>query len=127
MPLDTDLARLVEEEQPSPGTRCLLYKATNNPTVAIHGSILAGTSSEPSGKPLVAELNTRLFIRGTRRRGPGKIANLLESVRPTAPIDNSQDSIVLQARMTSQRNNPVLEIVADVLSRPALAPQDVES
>src|SRR5213593_1390724 len=126
MPLDTDLARLVEEEQPSPGTRCLLYKATNNPTVAIHGSILAGTSSEPSGKPGVAELTTRLFIRGTRRRGPGKIADLLESVGATASFRNSQDSIVFQARMTSQWTKRVLEIVADVLSRPALAPKDVE-
>src|SRR5881628_147474 len=126
MPLDTDFARLVEEEQPSPGTRCRLYKATNNPTVAIHGSILAGTSSEPSGKPGVAELTTRLFIRGTRRRGPGKIADLLESVGATASFRNSQDSIVFQARMTSQWTKRVLEIVADVLSRPALAPKDVE-
>ena len=126
MPLDMDLARLVEEEQPSSGTRCLLYKATNNPTVAIHGSILAGTSSEPSGKSGIAELTTRLFIRGTRRRGAGKIADLLESVGATASFRNSQDSIVFQARMTSQWTKRVLEIVADVLSRPALAPKDVE-
>src|SRR5947208_212441 len=126
MPLDTDLARLVEEERPSPGTRCLLYKATNNPTVAIHGSILAGTSSEPSGKPGVAELTTRLFIRGTRRRRAGKIADLLESVGATASFRNSQDSIVFQARMTSQWTKRVLEIVADCLSRPALAPKDVD-
>jgi len=126
MPLDMDLAGLVEEEQPSSGTRCLLYKATNNPTVAIHGSILAGTSSEPSGKSGIAELTTRLFIRGTRRRGAGKIADLLESVGATASFRNSQDSIVFQARMTSQWTKRVLEIVADVLSRPALAPKDVE-
>ena len=121
-----DLAGLVEEEQPSSGTRCLLYKATNNPTVAIHGSILAGTSSEPSGKSGIAELTTRLFIRGTRRRGAGKIADLLESVGATASFRNSQDSIVFQARMTSQWTKRVLEIVADVLSRPAFAPKDVE-
>jgi len=126
MPLDMDLARLVEEEQPSPGTRCLLYKATNNPTVAIHGSILAGTSSEPSGKSGIAELTTRLFIRGTRRRRAGKIADLLESVGATASFRNSQDSIVFQARMTSQWTKRVLEIVADCLSRPALAPKDVD-
>ena len=126
MPLDMDLARLVEEEQPSSGTRCLLYKATNNPTVAIHGSILAGTSSEPSGKSGIAELTTRLFIRGTRRRGAGKIADLLESVGATASFRNSQDSIVFQARMTSQWTKRVLEIVADVISRPAFAPKDVE-
>src|SRR6266581_8019225 len=81
MPLDTDLSRLVEEEQPSPGTRC---------------------------------------------RGPGKIADLLESVGATVSFRNSQDSIVFQARMTSPWTKRVLEIVADVLTRPALAPKDVE-
>ncbi len=50
MGLETDLAKLVEEQPAGPGIKCLLYKNANNPTVAVHGSILAGTSSEPSGK-----------------------------------------------------------------------------
>src|SRR5438094_9005908 len=54
------------------------------------------------------------------------MADLLESVVATASFRNSQDSIVFQARMTSQWTKRVLEIVADVLSRPALAPKDVE-
>src|SRR6059036_2123074 len=126
MGLETELGKLVEEQSAGPGIKCLLYKNANNPTVAVHGSILAGTSSEPSGKSGLAELTTRLLIRGTRRRGAGKIADLLESVGATASFRNSQDSIVFQARMTSQWTKRVLEIVADVLSRPALAPKDVE-
>src|SRR2546422_8316912 len=126
MPLDMDLARLVEEEQPSPGTRCLLYKATNNPTVAIHGSILAGTSLEPSGKSGIAELTTRLLIRGTRKLGAVKIADLLESVGAAVSFRNSQDSIIFQARMTSPWTKPVLGVVADCLTRPALSPSDIE-
>jgi len=108
MPLDTDLPRLVEEDEPTPGTRCVFYENSINPTVAIHGSILAGTSSEPSGKSGVAELTTRLLIRGTRKLAATKIADLLESVGATISFRNSQDSIVFQARMTSQWTKRIL-------------------
>jgi zinc protease len=125
MTLDTDLPKLVEEERPSPGTRCLLYESSINPTVAIHGSVLAGTASEPSGKSGIAELTTRLLIRGTRRLGATKIADLLESVGAAITFRNSQDSIVFQARMTSQWNKRVLGILSDCLTKPGFSPKDV--
>jgi len=126
MGLEIDLAKLVEEQPAGPGIKCLLYKNANNPTVAVHGSILAGTSSEPSGKSGLAELTTRLLIRGTRKLGAVKIADLLESVGAAVSFRNSQDSIIFQARMTSPWTKRVLGIVADCLTRPALSPRDLE-
>src|SRR6266704_2119204 len=126
MGLETDLAKLVEEQHAGPGIKCLLYKNVNNPTVAVHGSILAGTSSEPSGKSGLAELTTRLLIRGTRQLGAGKIADQLESVGAAVSFRNSQDSIIFQARMTSPWTKRVLGVVTDCLTRPALSPRDIE-
>src|SRR3989442_2904672 len=126
MGLETDLAKLVEEQPAGPGIKCLLYKNANNPTVAVNGSILAGTSSEPSGKSGLAELTTRLLIRGTRKLGAGKIADQLESVGAAVSFRNSQDSIIFQARMTSPWTKRVLGVVADCLTRPALSPRDIE-
>src|SRR6059036_4224980 len=126
MGLETDLAKLVEEQPAGPGIKCLLYKSANNPTVAVHGSILAGTSLEPSGKSGLAELTTRLLIRGTRKLGAGKIADQLESVGAAVSFRNSQDSIIFQARMTSPWTKRVLGVVADCLTRPALSPRDIE-
>ncbi len=126
MGLETELGKLVEEQPAGPGVKCLLYKSANNPTVAVHGSILAGTSAEPSGKSGLAELTTRLLIRGTRKLGAVKIADLLESVGAAVSFRNSQDSIIFQARMTSPWTKRVLGIVADCLTRPALSPRDVE-
>ncbi|MBO0887810.1 insulinase family protein [Candidatus Bathyarchaeota archaeon] len=126
MGLDTDLPRLVETEDPAPGTRCVFYENLANPTVAIHGSILAGTSSEPSSKSGIAELTTRLLIRGTRKLQASKIADLLESVGATLSFRNSQDTIIFQARMTSQWTKRVLGILADCLTKPALAERDVD-
>ncbi len=124
MGLETELGKLVEEQPAGPGVKCLLYKSANNPTVAVHGSILAGTSAEPSGKSGLAELTTRLLIRGTRKLGAVKIADLLESVGAAVSFRNSQDSIIFQARMTSPWTKRVLGIVADCLTRPALSPRD---
>jgi zinc protease len=126
MGLETDLGKLVEEQPASPGVKCLLYRSANNPTVAVHGSILAGTSSEPSAKSGLAELTARLLIRGTRKLGAVKIADLLESVGAAISFRNSQDSIIFQARMTSPWTKRVLGIVADCLTKPALSPRDIE-
>ena len=126
MGLETELGKLVEEQPAGPGIKCLLYKNANNPTVAVHGSILAGTSSEPSGKSGLAELTARLLIRGTRKLGAVKIADLLESVGAAVSFRNSQDSIIFQARMTSHWTKRVLGVVTDCLTRPALSPRDIE-
>ena len=126
MGLETELGKLVEEQPAGPGVKCLLYKNSNNPTVAVHGSILAGTSSEPSTKSGLAELTTRLLIRGTRKLGAVKIADLLESVGAAVSFRNSQDSIIFQARMTSPWTKRVLGIVADCITTPALSPRDIE-
>jgi zinc protease len=126
MGLETELGKLVEEQPAGPGIKCLLYKNANNPTVAVHGSILSGTSSEPSGKSGLAELTARLLIRGTRKLGAVKIADLLESVGAAVSFRNSQDSIIFQARMTSPWTKRVLGIVADCLTKPALSIRDIE-
>jgi len=126
MGLEAELGKLVEEQPAGPGVKCLLYKNANNPTIAVHGSILAGTSSEPSGKSGLAELTGRLLIRGTRKLGAVKIADLLESVGAAVSFRNSQDSIIFQARMTSPWTKRVLGILSDCLTKPALSPRDIE-
>ncbi len=116
----------MEEQQLSPGIHCLLYRAANNPTVAVHGSLLSGTSFEPAGEAGIAELCTRLLIRGTRTLRAGKIADLLESVGAALSFRNTQDNIIFQGRMTSPWTKRVLGILADCLTRPAFKLKDVE-
>ena len=50
MGLDTDLPKLVDEQKISSGVELLLYRTTDNPTLAIFGSVQAGAAFEPSGK-----------------------------------------------------------------------------
>jgi zinc protease len=125
MTLDTELPKLVEEQEPAPGTRCLIYETSGNPTVAVHGSVLAGTSSEPPGRSGIAELTTRLLIRGNGNLTATKIADMLESVGAAISFRNTQDSIVFQARMTSTWTKRVLGILSECLTKPAFSQRDV--
>ncbi len=126
MGLDTELPRIVKVEQPATGVHLLLYQNKSNPTVAVHGSLLAGTSYEPGDETGIAELSTRLLIRGTPNLGAGKIADLLESVGAALSFRNTQDSIVFQARMTSPWTKRVLGLLADCLTRPSFKPKEIE-
>ncbi len=126
MDLDANFPTLVGEHHPISGVHCLTYKKADNPTLAIYGSLRAGTAFEPPDKPGIAELTTRLLIRGTVKLKSHKLANQLESVGATLSFRNSQDSIVFQARTTSVWTQRVLGIMSDCLTRPAFDHRDVE-
>lgn len=126
MGLDTDLPKLVEEHGVAKGVRCLIYKKDDNPTLAVYGSIRAGTAFEPASKLGIAELTARLLIRGTRKLGPMKLADRLESVGAAASFRNASDNIIFQARTTSTWTKRVLRTLSDCLTKPAFNPRDVE-
>ncbi len=126
MGLDTDLPRLEEEANVSNGVKVLLYRNTENPTLTVHGSLKAGTAYEPLEQQGVAELTARLLIRGTRKLGAVKLADLLESVGAAASFRNTQDTIIFQARTTSTWTKRVLKALSGSLTIPALNARDVE-
>jgi len=126
MGVDTDLAKLVEEHSIAKGVRCLLYRANDNPTVAVHGSIRAGTTFEPRNLEGIAELATRLLIRGSKKLGSEKIADSLESIGAAISFRNTPDAVIFQARMTTPWMQRVLNILSECLTRPSFDRRDVE-
>ena len=126
MTLDLDLPKLMEEVQVSPGVRCLLYKGHDNPTLAIFGSVRAGTAFEPADKQGLAELTTRLLIRGTSKLAATELAESLESVGAALAFRNNQDTISFQARMISTWTERILGIISGCLINPALRASDIE-
>ncbi len=126
MSLDTKLPELVSEHEPTEGIKTFIHHREDNPTLAVYGSVRAGTSSEPAGKSGLAELTSRLFIRGSRDLGAEKIADQLESVGASISFRNSQDSIVFQAKTTSPWTERVLGILAECLARPGFDDSEVQ-
>src|SRR5437879_7180100 len=74
----------------------------------------------------MAELATRLLIRSSRKLGPDKIADSLESVGAAISFRNTPDAISFQARMTSPWMQRVLDILSECLTRPSFDRRDVE-
>jgi zinc protease len=126
MGVDTDLPMLVEEHSIAKGVKCLLYRTSDNPTVAIHGSIRVGTASEPRGLQGIAELATRLLIRGSRKMKHDMISESLESVGAAISFRNTTDAISFQARMTTPWMERVLDILSECLTRPRFDQRDVD-
>jgi zinc protease len=126
MGVDTDLPKIVEEHSIAKGVRCLLYRTNENPTVAVHGSIRAGTAIEPRNLQGIAELATRLLIRGSKKLGPEKIADSLESIGAAISFRNTPDAMTFQARMTTPWTQRVLNILSECLTNPSFDRRDVE-
>jgi zinc protease len=126
MGIDSDLPKLIEEHSIAKGVRCLLYRTADNPTVAVHGSIRAGNALEPKNQHGIAELATRLLIRGSRKLGPEKIADSLESVGAAISFRNTPDAILFQARMTTPWMKRVLDILSECLTSPSFNRRDLE-
>src|SRR3989440_5831207 len=125
MGIDSDLPKLVEEHSTAKGVRCLLYRTADNPTVAVHGSIRTRTARQPKNHHGIAELATRLLIRGSRKAGPEKIADSLESVGAAISFRNAPDAILFQARMTTPWMKRVIEILSECLTNPSFNKKDV--
>src|SRR3989304_5830659 len=126
MGFKTEFPSLKEELQPRQGVHCLLYRKEDNPTLAIYGSVRAGTAFEPGDRLGIAELTSRLLIRGTGKLGSPKIANMLESVGATLSFRNAQDNIIIQARTTSTWTQRLLGIISPCLTEPSFNRRDVE-
>ncbi len=124
--LDTELPKLVEEVKISSGIRCLLYKSTDNPTLAIFGSVRAGSSYDPVGMQGLAELTSRLLIRGSSKFGATRLADTLESVGAALSFRNNQDTISFQARTISTWTDRILGILSECLTVPAFKLQDID-
>src|SRR5438477_10711944 len=101
MGIDSDLPKLVEEHSIAKGVRCLLYRTTDNPTLAVHGSIRAGNALDRRKQRGISELTTRLLIRGARKRGPEKIADSLEALGVASSFGITTVAILFQGRMTT--------------------------
>src|SRR5438067_2176380 len=72
------------------------------------------------------ETVTKLVIRGSRKMGPEKIADSLESVGAAISFRNTADAILFQARMTTPWMKRVLDILSECLTRPSFERRDVE-
>ncbi len=118
-------ARTRRTELPT-GARLLVLENHATPTVALRGSLRAGSYFEPGEKPGLARITAEMLERGTARRTKLEVASDLESVG--AQVDFSADPFVVNiaARFLSKDLGLVIKTIGEELREPAFPADELE-
>jgi zinc protease len=95
-------------------------------TVAITGSIKAGTMCDHSGFFGTAELISRLLMRGTKSLSASQISQKIEESGATLSFENRDESIYFSSRCYYGVLDTLLETIADCLMRPSFPENEIK-
>jgi zinc protease len=95
------------------------------PTVALHGIVLAGQMTAPSGSPAVPQLTALMLNRGTRSATKEAIAARLDAVGAQVEVTHGAHHATLEASGLARDLPLMLEILGDMLLNPAFAEEEL--
>lgn len=118
--------RNVSRFQLSNGIKVIVNENHTNPTVALRGSLGAGSVLEPKDKPGIAGMTAAMLTRGTQKRNALQFATALESVG--ASLGASADSLATNVVGRGQKKdlNLLLDLLAEMLQQPTFPAADLE-
>lgn len=108
------------------GATLLVLENRATPTVAVRGSLRAGSYFEPRDKPGLAAITAEMLERGTKRRTKLEIADALESVGAQADFSADPFTVNIAARSLSKDWPLVLGTLAEELREPAFPADELE-
>jgi len=95
-------------------------------SIAIAGSIKAGTMRDPLGGFGTAELVSRMLTRGTRKRSAAEISRTIEEMGATLEFSNYDESVSFSARCHADYLGQLLEILSDCVCNPTFGEEETE-
>jgi zinc protease len=116
----------VVREELGTGAVLLALENTAAPTVALRGSIRAGSHFEPKEKPGLARLTAEMLKRGTRRRGKLELAGALESVGADVDFDADAFAVRISARALAADFPALAATLAEMLREPSFPADELE-
>jgi zinc protease len=122
----TGLASRVVREELGTGAVLLLLENAATPTVALRGSLRAGSHFEPKDKPGLARITAEMLKRGTRRRGKLELAGALEEVGADAEFDADVFAVQIGARSLSDDFPALAATLAEMLREPSFPADELE-
>src|SRR5262245_2334995 len=108
------------------GLRVLMVENSSVPAVSINASVMSGARYDPESKAGLALMVSRLLDEGTEKRTSLEIAEAIESVGGSIEADGSFERIVASAGVLNKDVDLGLELLADLLIRPAFPLEYVE-
>lgn len=107
------------------GLKVLMVENSTVPAVSLNASVMAGARYDPEEKAGLALMVSRLLDEGTENRTSLEIAEAIESVGGSIDADGSFERIVVSAGVLNKDVDLGLELLADLLMRPAFPPEYV--
>ncbi len=108
------------------GLKLILREDPKAETVALQAFVGTGSRAEPSDLAGIAELTSRLFLRGTTTRSEEEIFTELEDLGAQLSQDILADMAYVTLVAPKETWERALPIYLDVLLNPAFAPDEVE-
>jgi predicted Zn-dependent peptidase len=113
-------------QQVDTGLHLLLCHLPGRPLAAARLVLDAGGTSEPDGQAGVATLASRSLPEGTEVRHGVELAVALEGLGAEVRGEIGWDSLQIRLDVPQSRLGPALELLAEIVRRPAFAPAEVE-
>ena len=101
------------------GLALLVLPNPGNATVHLRGSVKAGAMYDPSGKAGLANLTSRMLLRGAGGQSAAQIAETLESVGAELAFGIQGGAATFSGKALAADLERVLDVLADALRRPA--------
>ncbi|MBY0496535.1 MAG: insulinase family protein [Cyanobacteria bacterium] len=108
------------------GMQVVLVSQNEQPVVSVRMIIRAGAAYDPKGKHGLAMLTATLLDQGAGKRTAEQIADTIDFIGGVLGTGAGTDLTSVNAIVMKDSYDVALDLVADVVQRPAFAPEEVE-
>ncbi|PYS93513.1 MAG: hypothetical protein DMF64_04735 [Acidobacteria bacterium] len=108
------------------GATLVVLENHATPTLALRGSLRAGSYFEPRDKPGLARLTAEMLARGTRRRTKLQLAGALEAVGAELDFQTDPFAVGIAGRALAKDMPLLLGTLAEELREPAFPADELE-
>src|SRR5262245_8923650 len=117
----------LKEEKLENGLTTVVAERRELPMVSVRLVLRAGAARDPKGKEGLASLVGSLLRRGTQKRTADQIDEGVESIGGRLSVDTGPDATVLALSAPSERLGELLDVAADLVTRPSFPPKEVDN
>lgn len=107
------------------GMTVLLMERHDVPLIALHAMIRGGQTADPERTAGTSELLADLLSKGAGKRDAQEFSEAVDSVGGKLGVRSSAEAVVLSAEFMSRDASLMLELVSDLLLRPALSKDEL--
>ena len=108
------------------GIRLLVAPVEKLPIVTVLVVIDTGSSNDPSGKDGIARLTAKALLEGSRNYDGAQLAEKFEQLGTSLEAGADWDSTVVKITVLSERLEPALRLLGEVLTTPVFPEREVE-